>query len=67
MAKAMTYDELMEYALKHYNNGGDCVYECWDQKTFDDYVKQFGPMTKSKALKMFRDDKDMFDDMLGCY
>lgn len=53
MAKALSYNEFMELALQHYNEGGDGYYECWDQKEFDNYVKQFGAITKSKALKMF--------------
>ena len=55
-AKALTYEELMEYALKHYDKGGDATYECWDEKTFNEYVEQWGPITKRKALEMFRDD-----------
>ena len=54
MAKAMTYEELIEYAEKHYNKGGDSVVECWDKKTFDIYVKEFGPITKRRALQMFK-------------
>ena len=65
--KHLTYDELMALALENYSKGGDATYECWDQQTFDDYVQQFGPMTKTKALKMFRADKDQMDDMLGWY
>lgn len=51
----MSYEELMSFALKHYNEGGDGVYECWDRRTYDEYVAEFGPITKSKALAMFRD------------
>ena len=49
----MTYEELMAFALKHYNDGGDGVYECWDRQTFDEYVAEFGPITERKALSMF--------------
>lgn len=51
----MSYDELMAFALAHYSEGGDGVYECWDKRTYDEYVAEFGPITKSKALKMFRE------------
>ena len=64
-AKAMTYEELMEYALKHYNRGGDQTYECCDRKWFDEYVKMFGPMTKRKALDMFRIDYEIQKDRAG--
>ena len=53
-AKALTYDELIEYAKKHYNKGGDSVYECWDERTYNEYVKEFGPITKRVALDMFK-------------
>lgn len=50
---ALTYEQFMALALEHYNNGGDCVYECWEEYQFDDYVHQFGPITKEHALKIF--------------
>lgn len=49
----MSYEELMTFALQYYNEGGDGVYECWDKRTFDEYVAEFGPITKRKALAMF--------------
>lgn len=54
MAKGMTFEELQAYAQAHYNRGGDSVVECWDSKTYDEYVEMFGPITKRKALAMFR-------------
>lgn len=51
----MSYEELMEFALKHYNEGGDGVYECWDRKTFEEHVAEFGPITKPRALIMFKE------------
>ena len=56
MAKALTYEELMEYAKAHYNRGGDATFECWDRHAFDEYVEMFGPITKRVALRMFRID-----------
>ena len=55
--KGITYEELMALALEHYNEGGDCTYECCDERWFNDYVSMFGPMTKEYALNMFRIDK----------
>lgn len=54
MAKAMTYKEFIEYAKKYYDKGGDGYYECWDERAFDEYVDQFGEITKGRALEMFR-------------
>ena len=53
-AKALTYEELIELAKKNYSKGGDSVYECWDENTYKEYVDLFGPITKSKAMAMFR-------------
>ncbi len=64
-AKGMSYAELIEYAKAHYSKGGDGVYECWDEKTYDDYVNEHGPITKRKALAMFRTHKEVMDDMMG--
>lgn len=64
-AKALNFEELMEYAKKHYNRGGDATYECWDERTFNDYVEEFGPITKSKALQMFKLDYEIQRDRAG--
>lgn len=58
----MSYEELMEFALKHYNEGGDGVYECWDKRTYNEYVAEFGPITKSKAMKMFREHESIVNE-----
>ncbi len=52
--KALTYEEFIALAQENYNRGGDVVVECWDQRQFDYYVKEFGAMTKTKALQTFR-------------
>lgn len=52
--KALTYEEFIALAKENYNRGGDVVVECWDQRQFDYYVKEFGSMTKTKALQTFR-------------
>ena len=65
MAKALTYEEFMEYAKAHYNRGGDGFFECWEQSEFDYYVKEFGPITKRKALEMFRIDYEIERDRAG--
>ena len=67
MAKALTYDEFIEYAKKHYERGGDGYVECWDKREFDEYTELAGPITKSKALKMFRDSYDIERDRAGWF
>jgi hypothetical protein len=49
----------MKLALKHYNEGGDSVYECWEKYQFDDYVHQFGPITEEKAIAIFKTYKQL--------
>ena len=65
MAKAMTYEEFMDYAKAHYCKGGDTVCECWDRRDFNEYVELFGPMTKRAALEMFRLDREMRRERSG--
>lgn len=62
MAKNLTYDELIELAKQNYNNGGDVVYECWDERFFEDFTRQFGPITEKKALAMFKQEKELEDE-----
>lgn len=64
-AKALSYEEFMEYAKAHYNKGGDGYYECWDRFAYDRYVKDFGPITKRKALKMFKLDYELEKEMMA--
>lgn len=61
----MTYEELMNLALKYYNRGGDGVYECWDRQTFDEHVAEFGEITHKDALKMFGIWESVCDDIRG--
>lgn len=56
--KALTYEEFIALAKENYTKGGDVAVECWEQREFDFYVKEFGPVTKTKALRMFRQWKD---------
>lgn len=51
--RALTYAELMELARENYDKGGDGYAECWDERTFAYFVKEFGPITKARALQMF--------------
>lgn len=63
MAKTLTYQELIDYARAHYTRGGDTVAECWDEPFFREYTEMFGPITKSKALSIFRNYKARQDDI----
>lgn len=63
MAKGLTYEELIQLALDNYEKGGDTVYECWDKQQYQGYVDQFGPLTKTRAMKIFREYKAQFDDI----
>ena len=51
--RALTYAELVALARENYNKGGDGYVECWDERTFAYFVKEFGPITKARALQMF--------------
>ena len=62
MSKYLTYDELMELALAHYNEGGDSTYECIDEKTFNE---GYSKMTKEDALEIFARDLDIMNDRMG--
>lgn len=69
MAKsnALNYEEFIEYAKAHYTKGGDGYYECWDKRTFDEYVEMFGEITKRKALQMFKESYEIELDRRGWY
>ena len=51
---ALTYEEFIALAKENYTEGGDVVVECWERYEFDYYVKEFGPVTRAKALQIFR-------------
>lgn len=50
---ALTFDQFMELARENYDKGGDGYADCWDERTFAYFVKEFGPITKARALEMF--------------
>lgn len=58
---ALTYEQLMDLALKHYNKGGDSTYECWEERDYQEH----GPMSKYEALRMFAMDYDIEMDRMG--
>ena len=63
--KALTFDEFQAFAMNHYNSGGDSVVECWDEQAFDEYVKEFGPITKKDALSIFCMYNSVYGDIRG--
>ena len=50
---ALTFDQFMALARENYNKGGDGYVECWDDRTFAYFVKEFGPSTRASALDAF--------------
>ena len=58
MAKALSYDELIEYAKAHGDKGGDAIVKSWDKAEYDEHVRLFGPISKSKALALFREERE---------
>jgi hypothetical protein len=55
--REISVEALREYAKQHYNEGGDVVYECWDdqdlQEVIDDCEDPFAELDL-----MFRINKD---------
>lgn len=56
--KALTYEEFIALAEENYYKGGDVIVECWGHAEFDSYVEMFGAITKTEAMKMFREYKE---------
>lgn len=63
MKHYLTYKELMDLALKHYNEGGDSTYECLDEKTFNE---NYSKITEKEALEMFRLDEAIRKEYYAC-
>lgn len=51
--RALTYEEFIALAKANYTKGGDGYVECWDDRTFAYFVKEFGPITRASALDAF--------------
>lgn len=66
MEKALSYEEFMNLSKKYYTKGGDGYYECWDERMFNEYVKIFGGITESKALRMYKTAYEVYQDRIGC-
>lgn len=59
----MKYTELLELAKKHYNRGGDMVFECWDERFYNEYICMFGEITEEQALRLFETNYYIQQDM----
>ena len=51
--KALTYEELMALAKANYDKGGDSYFDRWDERVFNYFVENFGPITEATALASF--------------
>ena len=49
----LSLGELLSIAKDHYCDGGDVVYECWDQRFYDDYTAMFGPVKRADTDGLF--------------
>lgn len=54
MEKELTYEEFISLAKENYNCGGHSVIADWmvSKSDFDEYVKEFGPITKEEAVNI---------------
>lgn len=50
--KGMSFEAFIALAKKHYSEGGDGIVECWDINTYNQYVKEYGPITKKVAYSI---------------
>jgi hypothetical protein len=57
--KGLSFKEFQKIALENYNNGGDSFYECWEERDFNEYVEEFGPITKTKFMKMIKTQQEV--------
>lgn len=51
--KVLSFGELLTIAKENYAEGGDTVYECWNQSFFDDYVREAGPVYRKDVKSLF--------------
>lgn len=50
---ALTYAGFMALAEEHAAEGGSEYMGFWDERTFDYFVANFGPVTEARALSAF--------------
>lgn len=58
----LTYQELMDLAKEHYEEGGHATFECIDEKMFNEN-EEYHTLTKEKALEMFKFDEMIWKEM----
>jgi hypothetical protein len=63
--KELTWKEFYQLALQNYEQGGDGIVECWDEDTFNEYVAEFGPITRKVAMNMFKTADEIYRDIAG--
>lgn len=52
--KAISYDRFMDLARTNYDRGGAGYATCWDDRTFEYFNREYGPITEERAQEMFR-------------
>lgn len=62
--KGITFEEFMKLADRYYMQGGSEIIEFWDKNSFDEYEKEFGPMSRETAIKLMKTMKTVTDDEL---
>lgn len=58
----LNYKSLIALAMKHYNEGGDFIAECWSENDYNAHVAEFGPLTKETALAIMGVSMDKWND-----
>jgi hypothetical protein len=48
----MTIEEMKKLALKHYEDGGDSIVECWDTEDYEEYRANYGDDTERFFRRM---------------
>jgi hypothetical protein len=62
MKHYINYKDFIRIGQAMYHEGGDVLVECWSEKDFERYTKEFGRITARKAYKMCRDYKEQEEE-----
>ena len=59
----LTVKKVKEIAKKNYNNGGDTIIECWDNKNIQDFIDGTGEYNKPATIKDLMNLFELYDDV----
>lgn len=59
----LTVAEVRKYSEDHYNNGGDVVVECWNDRDIEEFIEDGGTVEQLERLFAISDERREYKEV----